>query len=693
MTYDSQVHTTLLIAKQQQHEMTSMLSNLNVRGAAIAATTHLSSASSSNHHQHQQKRVPYTSATAIHSTTSNNSSNDNDDNPHTTKGNDGSSPYQKQRRICRIATYVIISLGLYQLVFTHFIAGLVPDIEIDPTTGRKRVRRRPELSQKLLPDGRVVQRSPVDGVIEGHLHLIDIILPPYEGGDAVAYNKALFADGQYHVKGVFCALEWSQQAEHPASVPVFDDLIQQSTMCAVTKHTADLYSVTKEARKWDVHFRNITLHKRIQKREKLRHLPQPEAEPMERSIPPTALIFHESRCGSTLVSNILASLTRTADSAAQTEDDTAPLSSRVYSEAAPPMKALEACPASAALSAQGGCDVLLHHQLIRDVFYMMGRTQLRQRAIQTKGGRSHDNHYLFYKLQARAVHYLPLLEAAFDPDPLPAWVYLYRDNIHVMQSQFTGSVVDPKSEERNVLGQKKAPKCLDGYPDPNDAQNNNNNDEENEPKAPAQQQYELSPKSSVQKLVLQKGRRSVDSLKKEEYCAANLVRTQTVLYFIVLYCIVSLSLSFFGPFLDFFCVLTHLPFILLLLFNYSQASLSESAIRFYDEQAQKSQPNFFVNYKQLPDAIWDHVLPKLGVELRAKDIHRMEKVAAVYAQGRTGGAGNQNVKKGKQVKVFVGDNEDKEANVPFAIAQAAHDFMDATYDTLEALSKETFEKS
>ena len=136
-------------------------------------------------------------------------------------------------------------------------------------------------------------------------------------------------------------------------------------------------------------------------------------------------------------------------------------------------------------------------------------------------------------------------------------------------------------------------------------------------------------------------------------------------------------------------------YLLYYYFNYyyfPQASLSESAIRFYDEQAQKSQPNFFVNYKQLPDAIWDHVLPKLGVELRAKDIHRMEKVAAVYAQGRTGGAGNQNVKKGKQVKVFVGDNEDKEANVPFAIAQAAHDFMDATYDTLETLSKETFEK-
>ena len=97
---------------------------------------------------------------------------------------------------------------------------------------------------------------------------------------------------------------------------------------------------------------------------------------------------------------------------------------------------------------------------------------------------------------------------------------------------------------------------------------------------------------------------------------------------------------------------------------------------------QRSVPHFFINYKQLPDVIWDHVLPTLGVELRAKDVHRMEKVAAVYTQGRTG-----NKKKGGAV--FAGDSENKEANAPFAVAQAAQTFMDLTFEKLEALADTT----
>ena len=151
--------------------------------------------------------------------------------------------------------------------------------------------------------------------------MIDIIIPD---------DETIFSQSRYRVKGIFCALEWSKQQENPSQVPLFEDVVQRSSLCAVTRHTADLFEVTQSARKWDLHFRNSTLTKRIQKRERQKHVPQPEAEPVERSIPPTALIFHESRCGSTLVSNVLSSFAPDG-------------SSRVYSEAPSPLKALEAC--------------------------------------------------------------------------------------------------------------------------------------------------------------------------------------------------------------------------------------------------------------------------------------------------------------------------------------------------------------
>ncbi|CAB9510574.1 Inherit from bactNOG: aspartyl asparaginyl beta-hydroxylase [Seminavis robusta] len=491
-----------------------------------------------------------------------------------TKGNDGKSPYQRQRRLCRIFSGVMAAFFAYQMFVAHVLAGMVPDIEVDKETGRKRIRRRPERLQKMGLDGKMRQRTPLDGIIEGHLHLIDITVPTH---DAITSTR-------YNVQGTFCVIEWAKQQKDPASVPLFSDLIESSALCSTTTHTADLYDVAYNARQWDLHMRNNTLNHDIWKREQNRHIPQPEAAPIERSIPPTAFVFHESRCGSTLVSNLLAAFS--------------PETTKVYSEAAAPLKALQAC----SHDGEKCPSQTIHRTLVRDVFYMMGRTQ--------RGDIFHPDHNVFYKLQPAAVHYIPLLETSLS-QPVP-WMYLYRDNVHVMQSHFQGSVIDPTSEETNFLGVKKAPKCLDGY------------------RSTAEQPPVLT------QLVARQGR-TVQSLSAEEYCAAYL------------------------------------------------ASLSESAMQHYHTAQKQSQwhqktPHFFVSYRQLPDVIWDHVLPSLGMSLKAKDIHRMEKVAALYTQGRTSG---------KKQMVFTGDNAHKEANVPAKIDQAAHVFMDATFAKLEALANAT----
>ena len=340
--------------------------------------------------------------------------------------------------------------------------------------------------------------------MEGQLHLIDIVIPD---------DDSLFTVSRYNVKGIFCALEWNQQTNNPSGVPLFEDVIRASRLCGVTRHQADLFTVTQNAKAWDLHFRNVTLDQKEQKRQRQKHLPQPKAQAIERSIAPTALIFHESRCGSTLVSNVLASFAPDG-------------SSRVYSEAAAPLKALEAClgvPQSSnnnttatttnkdeneenedssndnnennRIRRKQRCskNPNMHQHLIRDVFYMMGRTQLR----------GPDHNYVFYKLQATAVHHLDLLERSFGPDNMPPWMYLYRDNIHVMQSHLAGSVVDPASEERNVLGQKTLSKCLEGF-----------------------SSARKRPKEVPQSLqdVVGAQIRTIESLTKEEYCAANLVR-------------------------------------------------------------------------------------------------------------------------------------------------------------------------
>jgi len=80
---------------------------------------------------------------------------------------------------------------------------------------------------------------------------------------------------------------------------------------------------------------------------------------------PTGFVFHESRCGSTLVANILAAFN--------------PKESRVYSESAPPSQAAQLFNMN---------DLENSIQLLRDVIYMMGRSN------------DPDERNLFFKIQS-----------------------------------------------------------------------------------------------------------------------------------------------------------------------------------------------------------------------------------------------------------------------------------------------------
>ena len=74
-----------------------------------------------------------------------------------------------------------------------------------------------------------------------------------------------------------------------------------------------------------------------------------------KSIEPTAFLYHEGRCGSTLVSNSVTAL--------------APEQTRTYSEPMPALQALLDCDKT-----RVNCNVEKAANVFRDVVYMMGRT-------------------------------------------------------------------------------------------------------------------------------------------------------------------------------------------------------------------------------------------------------------------------------------------------------------------------------
>lgn len=154
----------------------------------------------------------------------------------------------------------------------------------------------------------------------------------------------------------------------------------------------------------------------------------------EDALPPDGLIFHMSRCGSTLAAQMIAALQGAI----------------VISEAVPIDSAVQ-------LNYQiPGLPFDLHVRVLRAMVAALGRNRT-----------GHDRRYVI-KLDAWHIKALPLFRAAFPDTP---WVFMYRDPVEVMVSQKrqTGLMVvpgetppdgfDPNDEHSmlahgaNVLGQ------------------------------------------------------------------------------------------------------------------------------------------------------------------------------------------------------------------------------------------------
>ncbi|CAM9958835.1 unnamed protein product, partial [Ectocarpus sp. 8 AP-2014] len=112
-------------------------------------------------------------------------------------------------------------------------------------------------------------------------------------------------------------------------------------------------------------------------------------------LPPKGFIYHETRCGSTLVANMLATL--------------AP--SRVFSESKPPTQTIREC-----LTA--GCDRHLLVKMFRNTMALMGRR---------RNGEQHE--HLYFKFQNSK--FVSQISEAYPEVP---WVFVFRDPVEVMVS-------------------------------------------------------------------------------------------------------------------------------------------------------------------------------------------------------------------------------------------------------------------
>jgi len=225
------------------------------------------------------------------------------------------------------------------------------------------------LGSCLLGKSRIDQQhsssSQYDPLVQATWTLVDLQIPP----NGLAASPA--DGGTYQAQATFCKIDWTLHQQNPSMVSFFADLRNLSSSC-LQEVTVDLADMVRQSRAYD------------------------QRHPHKiRVVPPTAVIFHQSRCGSTLAANMLAAFD--------------PTRTRVYSEHYPPITALRACAEydnnSNDSNDNDACHPDTHLQLIRDVYYILGRAP-----------HTEPIEYVFYKSNSGAM-FIDKFTAAFPDTP------------------------------------------------------------------------------------------------------------------------------------------------------------------------------------------------------------------------------------------------------------------------------------
>lgn len=283
--------------------------------------------------------------------------------PAALKGNNGRAAHRHlMRRIVLVAGLLLLICGALISVLL-FVNNDEADSYNTPSTKRslkhgirrqKRGKTRPEHMT-----GMTDRRGVYESILKGEKHLVDLRFG--DRGDP------------YSVQGGFCQLEWHKHKENPSLFPMFRDLMGASPDCEDNKVYVNLRELVEMAQERD------------------------DVNVLELG----GAVFHESRCGSTLTANLLASWR--------------PERHRVYSESTPFIQALhQMCGED-----YGNCPLETAALLLRDVVYLMSRSDDPRET------------HVFFKVQSAGSRNVRVFQAAFPETP---YLFVYRDPVQVMMS-------------------------------------------------------------------------------------------------------------------------------------------------------------------------------------------------------------------------------------------------------------------
>ena len=275
----------------------------------------------------------------------------------------------------------------------------------DPEDASSRYRpsggRRKKMKHGLLQMGEALSDPEDDpkatalarSILSASTHLIGIEVTDDSSVDDERYSG---------IAATFCRLDFSGQKEAPPEQPMFKDVLRFSD-CeddAKNRIRVDLAEAVQLVREFDADV-----------------VSQDVSGPTVLDL--KGVVFHESRCGSTLAANTMMALN--------------PEKNRVFSESRPPVEALmHTCGED-----YSECSARAAANVLRDVIYLMGRSD------------DPKEENLFFKFQSVTSRTLAVFRLAFPTTP---FIFLYRDPVEVMMSQLD----IPRPSRANCVASKRS---------------------------------------------------------------------------------------------------------------------------------------------------------------------------------------------------------------------------------------------
>ena len=234
-----------------------------------------------------------------------------------------------------------------------------------------------------------LSQADLDKILSGRLALVDLRVRNnnnHEVAIADSLSSARRNDKYAGVYASFCHVDWSGYKQDPSTYGMFRIVVEKSPACSNRNNWIQgvpLYELVQHVRQYDA--TNTS-----------------SSSSGVKVLDFTAAVFHESRCGSTLVANLLTALD--------------PVKHRVYSESAAPVAALH----SVCGDDYEHCTKQTAAAIFKDVVYLMSRSN------------DINEQRVFFKIQSIGSRHIEVFQLAFPDTP---YLFVYRDPVQVLMSQ------------------------------------------------------------------------------------------------------------------------------------------------------------------------------------------------------------------------------------------------------------------